>query len=192
MEGFEQVVALQSTVLPPEESYSINQILELCTLETVLYKSFWNRNRLCAERTSAIMDCEGLATELEDSSGLDQEIEATQKEIDSVIEQNRRLIREQAVTGMPTEEFDERTATLNERYKAADEKLTRLKAEREDHLTRGKGIRRFLSALDDQAQRLEDWDEQAWNLLVSRVIIQKDGSAEFIFRGEITITVRAK
>ena len=42
MEGFEQVVALQSTVFPPEESYSINQILELCTLETVLYKSFWN------------------------------------------------------------------------------------------------------------------------------------------------------
>lgn len=38
MEGFEQVVALQSTVYPPEESYSINQILELCTLETVLYK----------------------------------------------------------------------------------------------------------------------------------------------------------
>jgi len=37
MEGFEQVVALQSTVFPPEESYSINQILELCTLETVLY-----------------------------------------------------------------------------------------------------------------------------------------------------------
>jgi hypothetical protein len=38
MEDFEQVVALQSTVFPPEESYSINQILELCTLETVLYK----------------------------------------------------------------------------------------------------------------------------------------------------------
>ena len=125
------------------------------------------------------------------ASELDQEIEATQKEIDTAVEQNRRLIREQAVTGMPTEEFDARAAMLNERYKKADEKLARLKAEREDHLTRGKGIRRFLSALDDQAQRLEDWDEQAWNLLVSRVIIQKDGSAEFIFRGEITITVRA-
>ena len=149
-------------------------------------------NKLMSERTSAIRNCEDLAATLEDTSELDQAIEAPQNEIDTVIEQNRRLIREQAVTGMPTEEFDERTATLNERYKAADEKLTRLKAEREDHLTRGKGIRRFLSALDDQAQRLEDWDEQAWNLLVSRVIIQKDGSAEFIFRGEITITVRAK
>ena len=68
---------------------------------------------------------------------------------------------------------------LNERYKKADEKIARLKAEREDHLTRGKGIRRFLSALDGQPQSLEDWDEQAWNLLVSRVII-----AEIIVRGE--------
>ena len=100
------------------------------------------------------MDCEGLATELEDSSGLDQEIEATQKEIDTAVEQNRRLIREQAVTGMPTEEFDARAAMLNERYKKADEKLARLKAEREDHLTRGKGIRRFLSALDAQPERM--------------------------------------
>ena len=53
-------------------------------------------NKLMSERTSAITDCEGLATELEDTSGLDQEIEATQKEIDTAVEQNRRLIREQA------------------------------------------------------------------------------------------------
>ena len=144
-----------------------------------------------SERTSAITDCEGLATELEDTSGLDQEIEATQKEIDTAVEQNRRLIREQAVTGMPTEEFDARAAMLNERYKKADEKIARLKAEREDHLTRGKGIRRFLSAPDAQPQNLEDWDEQAWNLLVSRVIIRRNGCVEFVFRGEITITVRA-
>ena len=34
-------------------------------------------------------------------------------------------------------------------------------------------------------------DEQAWNLLVSRVIIRRNGCVEFVFRGEITITVRA-
>lgn len=149
-------------------------------------------NKLMSERTTAIQDCEELASTMEDTSGLDQEIEVTQKEIDTVVEQNRRLIREQAVTGMPTEEFDARAAMLNERYKAADDELTKLKAEREDHLTRGKGIRRFLSALDGQPQNLDDWDEQAWNLLVSRVIIRRNGCVEFVFRGEITITVRAQ
>ena len=72
-------------------------------------------NKLMSERTSAITDCEGLATELEDTSGLDQEIEATQKEMDTAGEQNHRLIREQAVTGMPTEEFDARAAMLKKR-----------------------------------------------------------------------------
>ncbi len=82
-----------------------------------------------SEKTPAIQDCEVLASSMEDTSGLDQEIEATQKEIATVVEQNRRLIREQAVTGMPTEEFDSRAAMLNELYKAADDKLTKQKAE---------------------------------------------------------------
>lgn len=145
-----------------------------------------------AERTSAIHNCEDLAAALEDTTELDREITDTQAEIDTVVELNRRLIREQAAAGMDAKEFDERAAILNERYRAADEKLSRLKAEREEHLTRGKSIRRFLSALEGQPQNLDDWDEQAWNLLVSQVTIRTDGSAEFVFRGEITITVRAK
>lgn len=149
-------------------------------------------NRLMTEKTSAVSDCEELAAALEDTSSLDREIMDTQTEINTVVELNRRLIREQAITGMDTIEFDERAAALNERYKTADEKHSRLNAEREEHLTRGKSIRRFLSVLDGQPQNLEAWDEQAWNLLVSQVTIRKDGSAEFVFRGEITITVRAK
>ena len=43
-----------------------------------------------------------------------------------------------------------------------------------------------------QPVSLDDWDEQAWNLLVSQVTIREDGSAEFVFRGEITITVKAE
>lgn len=35
------------------------------------------------------------------------------------------------------------------------------------------------------------WNEQAWNLLVTQMTIHADGSAEFLFRGENTITVRA-
>ena len=53
-------------------------------------------------------------------------------------------------------------------------------------------IRRFLTLLAEQPVSLDDWDEQAWNLLVSQVTIREDGSAEFVFRGEITITVKAK
>lgn len=93
---------------------------------------------------------------------------------------------------MPAEEFDRIAAVLNEQYKAAEKKLSQLKAEREDHLSRSKDIRRFLEALESQSSSLNDWNEQAWNLLVSQVIIQADGRAVFLFRGEIEIMVRAE
>ena len=149
-------------------------------------------NKMMSERTSACRDCEELAATLEDTTELDRAIADTQEEIDTIVERNRRLIREQAATGMGAEEFDEKAATLNEHYTAADGKLSRLKATREDHLTRSKAIRRFLTLLAEQPVSLDDWDEQAWNLLVSQVTIREDGSAEFVFRGEITITVKAK
>ena len=158
-------------------------------IKTLFVQAF---NRLMTEKTSAVSDCEELAATLEDTSSLDREITDTEAEINTVAELSRRYIREQAIIGMDTKEFDERAAALNERYKAADEKLSRLNAEREDHLTRGKSIRRFLSTLDGQPQNLEVWDEQAWNLLVSQVTIRNDGSAEVVFGGDSTITVRAK
>ena len=67
-----------------------------------------------------------------------------------------------------------------------------MKAERKDNLSRSKEIRRFLETLQNQPSSMNDWNEQAWNLLVSRATIQADGSAVFLFRGEIEIMVRAK
>ncbi len=36
---------------------------------------------------------------------------------------------------------------------------------------------------------LEQWDEQLWNLLVEKAFVRPDGSVEFVFRGEKTVTV---
>ena len=129
---------------------------------------------------------------MEDTSALDQKIAETTEEIVRVLTRNKALIREQAVIGMPSEEFDSIAAVLNEQYTAAEKKLTQMKAEREDHLSRGKEIRRFLETLESQPSSLNDWNEQAWNLLVSKVTIQADGRAVFLFRGEIEIMVRAE
>ena len=145
-----------------------------------------------SRKTDAVVDCMELVAALEDTSALDQRIAETTEEIERVLTRNKALIREQAVTGMPAEEFDRIAAVLSEECKAAEKKLSQLKAEKEDHISRSKDIRRFLEALESQPSSLNDWNEQAWNLLVSQVIIQADGRAVFLFRGEIEIMVRAE
>ena len=61
---------------------------------------------LLGNRESVIDDCETLVTMLEDTATLDTKIAAAQEEIDTVVEMNKALIREHAVTGVPQEEFD--------------------------------------------------------------------------------------
>ena len=57
---------------------------------------------------------------LEDTAALDTRITAAQEEIDTVVEMNKVLIREHAVTGIPQAEFDQRAATYDERFRKAD------------------------------------------------------------------------
>ena len=170
-----------------------------------------------------MQDCETLAAMLEDTSSLDAKIESAQAELDKIVEQNKALIRKQAVTGMAPEAFDLQAANIDEAFRKACEKVTRLNAEKQDRLTRACVVRKYVEDLSrqavDVAMRARDvalqvgdvpmqardvamqagdvalqagdiWDEQAWRLLVEKVTVFADGSAEFLFRGGNRITVR--
>ena len=147
-------------------------------------------NLLLGNRESVIDDCETLVTMLEDTATLDTKISAAQEEIDTVVEMNKSLIREHAVTGIEQAAFDQKAAVYDERFRKADAKLNRLKAEKQDRLMRVCGVKKYVESLRGQAGPIEVWNEQAWCLLVTQVTVHADGSAEILFRGENRMTVR--
>ncbi len=70
-------------------------------------------------------------------------------------------------------------------------------AEKQDRVRRASCVRMFVEDLRSQAERsqagtIDVWSEQAWRLLVTQVTVHTDGSAEFLFKGENRITVRAE
>ena len=137
-----------------------------------------------------IEDCETLVAMLEDTEVLDTKIAAAQEEIDTVVEMNKALIREHAVTGVPQEEFNQKAKSCDERFRKTDAKLNRLKSEKQDRLKRVCGVKKCVENLRDQAGPIKVWNEQVWCLLVMHVTVYADGSAEFLFRGENRITVK--
>ena len=54
---------------------------------------------------------------------------------------------------------------------------------------RASRVRGFIEVLRGQAGSIDVWSEQAWSLLVTQVTVHADGSVEFLFRGENSITV---
>lgn len=47
MERFTEIEQLQKDAFPPEESYSMEQILSLARTENIKYQSFWENDTLC-------------------------------------------------------------------------------------------------------------------------------------------------
>jgi ATP-binding cassette subfamily F protein 3 len=92
--------------------------------------------------------------------------------------------------GFTQEEFDQKAAAYDERFRKADAKLNRLKAEKQDRLMRVCSVKKYVENLRGQAGPIDVWNEQAWCLLVTQVTVHADGSAEFLFRGENRIMVK--
>ena len=99
-------------------------------------------------------------------------------------------VRELKAIGVDVYFEEQKIHSMDERFRKADAKLNRLKAERQDRLMRVCSVKKYVENLRGQAGPIEVWNEQAWCLLVTQVTVHADGSAEFLFRGENRITVK--
>ena len=102
---------------------------------------------------------------------------------------NNAFIRSHAAAGGDRDEFANKAAEYDERFKKADARLSKLQAERKEHLARSRSITAFAEGLLKQPLVLEQWDDQLWNLLVLIAVVATGGTVAFTFKGENTITV---
>ncbi len=140
-------------------------------------------SHLMEDREAIAGDCRIMADMLSDTSALDAKIAAAEKEMREIVTLNGALLRSQ------TEDFADKIAEYNERYRKAEVRLEKLQAERSDRITRSKAINMFIEELMRRDCVLEQWDEQLWNLLLEKAFVRADGSVEFVFKGERTVTV---
>ena len=147
-------------------------------------------NLLMADREIIAEDCRGLEDMLGDTTVLDEKISNTQKEIDEIVALNTAHIKGYAATGANRDAFERKAAEYDERFKKAEIRLGKLKAEREERSFRRMAIQSFIEEMRRAPLVLNEWQDSLWNLLVQKAVVSADGTVTFTFRGENTITVR--
>ena len=143
-----------------------------------------------ADRESIAEDCRVLVDLLGDAKALDEKIDTTQKEIDEVVALNNAHVRTYAATGADKITFEQKAAEYDSRFKKAEARLAKLKAERDERSTRSRMIEGFIDEMLNAPLVLTEWQDQLWNMLVQKAVISADGTVAFTFKGEKTITVR--
>lgn len=156
------------------------------TIKALFLKAY---NLLIADREAVAEDCRVLAGLLGDTKALDEKIDTTQKEIDEVIALNNAHVRTYAATGAD-DTFEQKAAEYDSRFKKAEARLTKLKAERDEHSTRSRMIECFIDEMLNAPLILTEWQDQLWSMLVQKAVVSADGTVAFTFKGETTITVR--
>ncbi len=157
------------------------------TIKALFLKAY---NLLMADREAVAEDCRVLADLLGDTKALDEKIDTTQKEIDEVIALNNAHVRTYAATGAEKDIFEQKAAEYDSRFKKAEARLTKLKAERDEHSARSRMIECFIDEMLNAPLILTEWQDQLWNMLVQKAVVSADGTVAFTFKGETTITVR--
>ena len=145
-----------------------------------------------ADRESIAEDCRVMADLLGDTAALDEKIDTTQKEIDEVVALNNTHIRTYAATGADKAAFEQKAAEYDIRFRKAESRLVKLKADRDEHLARSRMIEGFIDEMLNAPLVLTEWQDQLWNMLVQKAVISADGTVAFTFKGEKTITVRVE
>ena len=159
------------------------------TIKALFLKAY---NLLMADRVSIAEDCRVMADMLGDTKALDEKIDMTQKEIDEVVALNSSHIRTYAATGADKEKYEQKAAEYDSRFKKAEARLGKLKAERDERLARSRMIEGFIDEMLNAPLILTEWQDQLWNMLVQKAVISADGTVAFTFKGEKTITVRVE
>jgi len=146
-------------------------------------------NELMGSREQVVADCRLMLEMLNDHSKLDAQIAKANDEIELVAGLVSTCVHENAEKAIDQDAYSSKYNSLVDRHQKALARLDRLKAELADKGNRERELRGFIDALTISPLVLDAWDEQLWRLLVVKGTVNREGSINFLFRGNSVIHV---
>ncbi len=102
-----------------------------------------------------------------------------------VVELAAKTIKENSKSNEDSVDYENKYQNLVERHKALTDELDKLLKEKTDKESKVTKLNAFVSVMSKSDDKLSDWNERIWMLMVEKAIVQRDKSVKFIFHGNI-------
>ena len=113
---------------------------------------------------------------LTDTTEIEKEINKINEELVVVVELATKAIKENSKSDDSNEA---KYQNLVDRHESLSLKLNRLTKEKTDKENKATKLKSFLSAMNKSEDKLNDWNEDVWMLMVENGIINRDKSITF-------------
>ena len=146
-------------------------------------------NLLLADKARFAAEYEAKAKKLANVSALDKQIALLKSECAAALDSIQVCIKENAYTMQDQEAYAKRYDKLTCKYKAAQESLDAVTAERQTRLVQAEKIRRFC-ALFRKSVPQQDFDPQLWCAVAETLTVRPKHNVSVTFRGGAEIHLK--
>jgi site-specific DNA recombinase len=138
-------------------------------------------NLTMKDKKRIIQDSQELIELLTDTTQLDKEIENLNDELLVISELLNKLIKENSKSSMSQDEYNKKYEELMNRHERAKEKQEEVIKVRNQKKSQALNMKLYISNLKQVEDRLVDWNENVWMLLVNSAVVHRDKSITFKF-----------
>lgn len=138
-------------------------------------------NLTMKDRKRIIQDSTEMIELLTDTTQLEQDIDTLNDELVVIAELMNKLIKENSKSSMSQDEYNKKYGELMSRYERMKEKHEDLIIARNNKKAQALVMKCFLSNLKHIDEKLSDWNEHVWMLLVENAMVHRDSSITFKF-----------
>jgi len=142
------------------------------------------------DKKRIIQDSTEMIEILTDTTQLDKDIENLNDEMLVISELVNKLIKDNSKSNMNHEEYDKKYIELTKRYEQTKQKQDDFNRARENKKVKALNLKSFLSNLKRVDDKLSEWNESVWMLLVRSAIVHRDESITFKLNNEKEIRIR--
>ena len=138
-------------------------------------------NLTMKDRKRIIQDSTEMIELLTDTTQLEQDIDTLNDELVVTAELVNKLIKENSKSSMSQDEYNKKYDELTSRYEKTKQKQEELIESRSNKKTQALNMKSFISNLKQIEDKLSDWNENVWMLLVNSAVVHRDKSITFKF-----------
>lgn len=120
---------------------------------------------------------------LTDTTELEKGIDRINAELSVVVELAAKTIKANSKSNEDSVDYENKYQNLVERHKILSCELDKLLKEKTDKESKVTKLNAFVSVMSKSDDKLSDWNERIWMLMVEKAIIQRDKRIKFIFYG---------
>ena len=136
-------------------------------------------NLTMKDKKRIIQDSTEMIEMLTNTKELDQEIENLNDELLVILELLNKLIKENSKSGMTQDDYKKKYGELMNRYELTKEKHEDLIKSKSAKKTQAFNLKSFIANLKRVDNRLPEWNENIWMLLVKSAVVHRDKSITF-------------